>query len=489
MMRTSLLRTTQSLFIRTFCVCCLSLSLFACQTERPAETTIPKTEEEASTAPAKAQFTSLAIKKPFESISNPTQEMLVKNTAKAYTFRLKSGAYVKVPANAFQDAAGNPIEGEVSINYKSFQSVSEIMASGIPMKVRDEAGQLNWMQTGGMFELGAFSEGQAVQLKAGKEIEVSLVSTTEGNFDVWEYEEAVGNWKTIQKDHQATTEVAQNEALNKEVKQLKKVRANPPINPDNAGAYKLIFSDLDVSQCPSLKGATSVALTYIGTDETKDPKNNPSVKKAGTWYQKELKPLDAAARTFTLTLYGNQDIYEIPVKIALQGAELARAKARYEVALAAHKHKLRLLADKQALRKIQQDFRRTIRVSNLGIYNYDVLFKEEAVPFAAEFDFGTTGNIYKEAVVVYLITANNTVVVQLPADGRKSFRYYPNFENKLVAVLPGDQIATFSNKDFEAAADELKAAEGKSYVFDMELVSGQVTSVEDLQAIIQRISS
>ena len=483
------MKTTSVIKANSFLLVFLLLScVYACQTDQTKEAEQAITMEATDAENVKAVFTKLNIDAPFEKVKNPSQELVIKNPAKAYTFRMESGAYIKVPANAFQTAAGEPVAGEITLSYKSFQTAAEIITSGIPMKVNKETGGTDQMRTGGMFEIRATSNGSPVSLIADKEVEVSIVSASPGNFDVWAFDESAGNWTTTASDHLAKEEVAKDAALEKTIQSLEKETASPPIDPDAGTAYKLIFNDLDLKYCPNLKGQSPIALSYIGTDKKKDPKENTWIKNPGIWYKKELKPLDAKADKYTLTLYGD-DIYQIPVKVVLQGAALEKAKAKYQSLLAQHQKQLAVLKDKKALRKNQTAFRRTIAVSGLGIHNFDVIYDPSATPFEAVFDFGPAADIYKDVVDVYLITANNSVVVRLPGTGKKSFQYNANTDNKLIAVLPEDKIATFTQADFNREAPKLKKAKGGQYVFNMNLSEGSITSVKDLEEIVTRASS
>ena len=461
----------------------LVLLLVACNPDQKIATTIDQLTK------ATAQLVRLEIDNPFETISVPSEELIITNPTEATSFQLKSGGYINVPSNAFQKESGEVIATEVKLVYKNYQTVSEIITSGVPMKVANKDGTVDWMQTGGMFEIQGYSNDQPVQLATDKPIEVSLVSATSGNFDVWEFDEAAGNWESIAQNAPATKEVVENKALETEINQLHQATVSPPVNPDNKGVYKLLFNDLDVSKCPKLNGNSPIALVYIGKDATKDPKSKSSINTPGVWYKKELKPLDAGADTYTLRLFGDE-LYEIPVRIALQGAELEAAKARYQILLTEHQQKLQLLKDKEEQRKFQHAFRRTIRANNMGIYNHDIRYFSEATSFIATFDFGLEGNQFKDMVKVYFITENNTVVVSLNGNGTQRFRYYPNGDNKLIAVLPGNLIATFSESDFEREAENLNHAtvNGETYVFYMNIANGKMESVEDLQAIIEEIS-
>jgi len=248
-----------------------------------------------------------------------------------------------------------------------------------------------------------------------------------------------------------------------------------------------VFNDLDLSKCPDLKGKKSVVLNYAGTDETKAPKNNQWIGKKGIWIKKELEPAEEEG-LYTLTLMGEK-LYTIPVRVALQGQDLERAKAKYEQALAEYKRNVAALMDAKANRAREEAFMRTMRIANMGIHNYDLLMKRDnVVPLAADFDLPGYNDI-KEKITVFMITNESRSVIKLPYYSWKKFRFDPKQENTIVSVLPGDRIGLFTQKDFEKQAKQMIAAQGQQYTFEMAIQDGIVESEEDLRGLLEESDS
>ena len=180
----------------------LTLGITACQSEQQNKEQIKNqslavaTDNAATDQIATAKF---VVQKPFEGINNEAQEVQLKQIEKAQTLRLKDGAYLKIPAYAYQDAQGDTVRETVRLKYTALQDVASIIASGIPMKYRHTDGSVEWMQTGGMFKLEGYTDKGPVQLFEGKEMEVSFLSTTPGTFDFWNFDESIGNWQNLQK--------------------------------------------------------------------------------------------------------------------------------------------------------------------------------------------------------------------------------------------------------------------------------------------------
>jgi hypothetical protein len=104
---------------------------------------------------------------------NPTMQKLEKEY-KTFTlegtqggvFEYESGSKVAVPANAFVDENGALVTGEVELRYKEYL---------IPMKY-DSTGNAYQLNSAGMIDVQAFQNGNPVQLKANKTLNIELVS-------------------------------------------------------------------------------------------------------------------------------------------------------------------------------------------------------------------------------------------------------------------------------------------------------------------------
>jgi hypothetical protein len=107
-------------------------------------------------------------------------------------FMYPSGTQVLIPRNAFVDAQGNPVNGNVTIDYREFRDQVDILVSGIPMKY-DSAGKVGDFESAGMFEMNASVNGQEVFLAEGKSIGVEFaVVDTAGSYNFYELDPKKG---------------------------------------------------------------------------------------------------------------------------------------------------------------------------------------------------------------------------------------------------------------------------------------------------------
>lgn len=105
-----------------------------------------------------------------------------------------SGTLIEVPVNAFLDAKGNAVKGEVDLIYREFNNPIDIFLSGIPMTV-SEGGEELPFQSAGMFELLAFKNEQEVFPNPNALIEVELNSNQrDTDYRVYDLNEQTGSW-------------------------------------------------------------------------------------------------------------------------------------------------------------------------------------------------------------------------------------------------------------------------------------------------------
>jgi hypothetical protein len=381
---------------------------------------------------------------PFDDVEVPAEELIVEDPGKETTFVLSSGTEVTIPANVLVDESGEVLTAPVTLAFTEYREAAEIIASGIPMSVRQEDGSKEWMQTAGMFQVRVIKTDQQIHIAEGKDFQVSFVSAVEGDYDFWSYDEEAQNWINEQAAI-AGQPVSQAEAA-AELQQLKQSVGTPPAAPELEENNILGFTDLDVSHIPALKGKKPLMLVYVGRDPAKAPMNNQWINNA-TWFKKKIHATKTPG-VYELTLLGDS-LYTIKVKQALVGAELEIAKEQHAARLAQYEAKLAAVKEKEAELAVVRNFRRTMRLQRFGLYNYDILWKQEdAVPLMADFDLDGLPEAVKKATIIYLVTGEGRVVVQLPSYDWGKLRVDVNADNKMLAVLPDNKVCTVPTECF-----------------------------------------
>ncbi len=115
--------------------------------------------------------------------------------------KFATGSQLKFPKNAFVDASGKAVSGQVDIRFREMHDAVDFFLSGIPMTY-DSAGTKYQFESAGMVEVAAFQNGKVVYLKPGEKVEVELASPQTGkNYNVYRLDTAARNWIYLDKDN------------------------------------------------------------------------------------------------------------------------------------------------------------------------------------------------------------------------------------------------------------------------------------------------
>jgi hypothetical protein len=122
------------------------------------------------------------------------------SSAKGATITHTSGTKLIFPANAFVDANGNPVNGNVDIQYREFRDQVDFFLSGIPMQY-DSAGHTYQFESAGMMQITGTMNGQPVFLKNGAKVNIEFASKENSTkYNLYKFDEAAGNWNYLGKD-------------------------------------------------------------------------------------------------------------------------------------------------------------------------------------------------------------------------------------------------------------------------------------------------
>lgn len=467
------------------------LSLSSCGSDA-AEADQANSKDTATVEKANTGFVRAAANRPFSFEEDLTGETFtIENPTQATTFTTQSGTTIAIPANALVDAAGNVLHDPVTIRYREFRDVAEIISSGIPMTVKGEGEQTEWMQTAGMFEIRGFHNGQVANIATDKSIEVGFVSPVDGAYDAWALDDETNEWTNLgpgSDPAEIPVEGSRLNNLNQEIEALAAKTAEAPQKPMYEKQNEIRIDDpANLNQFPELRDSRSHLFVYAGKKAAKAPKNNPWIRDKD-WSRYELAP-GPKTGVYELTLLAEDTIFSMLVEKAPKPSDLAAANAAYQQLLADYKANLVTLRELEAVRAQQRAFRRTIQVQDFRIYNYDILWKSSRnIPLMANFNFGDMPETLKNAITVYFVTNKDQVVVGLDKGSWHKFRFDPAMDNKLIAVLPDNQVALFQQSRFKQKEKEIVAARNKEYTFEMEIQKQPVQKLNDLKEVIKLAS-
>lgn len=388
----------------------------------PSENENSGTDGEATTetveeTPEKAAL----VDAPFENRTVAYSSHQVKTT-ESQTISFDSGTEIFVPAGAFVDANGEPVE-DVTIKYREFLSLSDIMTSGITM-MYDSAGKSYPFQTAGMFELrGVDSNGTPVFIEDGKEVTVSMASFDGGDFNFYRLDEEEGTgWEHLA---ESQVEPMPQEYAAPASKPVKPIAYDP--NSDHVFQLEVDYSDF-----PELRAFRGLMWKYAG-DEAEWTEASKALSQ--TWHHSSIEVENPDEGTYLLSLSreNTDETASFSVAPVLAGENLERAQAEFD----------RRMNTYQA-QEADMSFRRVASVNNFGFYNCDRIFRSpNAVLCDISFEVGDGLGLAK----LYHVIPNQNVIVSVYGDQFKR-TLNPDDNNVFVAITDDQRIAVSKSTDF-----------------------------------------
>lgn len=111
----------------------------------------------------------------------------------------RTGTSILIPPDAFVDAQGRPVSGEVKVTYQDYRDPIDFILAGIPMShVQND--ELYHFNSAGMFQLLAYQNENPLSLKEGKEIQMDYVITEDlEKLNFYSYDSLNREWKEVSK--------------------------------------------------------------------------------------------------------------------------------------------------------------------------------------------------------------------------------------------------------------------------------------------------
>lgn len=209
----------------------------------------------------------LALNTPLsKDLSKPFDALVVESAEKGETLSYHSGSKIVVPASAFVDEKGMPVEGKVEIQYREFNDHVDMFLAGVPKEMDKHQN----LQSAGMMEIKGFQNGKPVYLSMDKTLEVELKGTvmdgiSTGDLNVYVYSKQQDAWDYVVEDKvevlaqqqlpeptvSSTTE--DRAKLEQEVRRtLARSKPTQPIKPGVPNGMQEFDFDINVDQFPEL---------------------------------------------------------------------------------------------------------------------------------------------------------------------------------------------------------------------------------------------
>jgi hypothetical protein len=421
---------------------------------------------------------------------------------------LTSGTVISVPEDAFVNASGEPVKGEVVIKAREFHNTADLVASGIPMKFQDETGVYDF-QTAGMIDIRGEVEGAPVFIAEAKKLEVKMASfAEEKDYNLYFLDPVSKKWQEIGQPQNAVNEEKQEaiaalpptpdkpvapqgvERVKPEKVSMKWSEGKIAIDSSSAKPLDEVKLDqrgfknefdfsVDYSQYPELKPFKS--LKWKAVDEELIKKNRWVFTEG--WNVVTLNPSNAENREYTLQLKNNKKTFSMVVTPLLDGKDFEKEYAKYQKSLKEFEVAIEKRKAEDARLNEQADLYRTFYASNFGVYNCDRYYRmgNQAVAIAATFEVGDEkldANTY-----VFHCTGDSRALITLSALPGSNFTFDPREENCLLIVLPGNRLAVFSAADFKKLKVADVKAKGKQ-TFRFHVLDQVIKNAQDIEHAI-----
>lgn len=289
-------------------------------------------------------------------ISPPAASLAVANrsytvsTNSVHRIKHPSGSQITVPENSFVNSKGEKIFGNVTLEYREFHDLGDIIGSGIPMSY-DSAGTRRYLQTAGMFQISGSQNGDPVFIAPGKTLEISLASkTNKPGFHQYVFDTVAGNWKYLGvdvptaitkenpekikqhlKELKTTIEVvipkkidSVTTTVNREIKKLPVQKA--PVKPKSLDKSKPTFKlDGSYSEFPELAAFNNVIFEVGQENKNYGPEFNEI-----TWSDIKVAQGPQKGLNYLLTLSYRNRTERLIVYPVLTGKDLENASRQYK---------------------------------------------------------------------------------------------------------------------------------------------------------------
>ncbi len=399
-------------------------------------------------------------------------------TALGGTFTHTSGTKVTFPANAFVDADGNPVTGNVEIQYREFRDQVDFFISGIPMQY-DSAQHTYQFVSAGMMEISGFINGKPVFLAKGKKVDVEFATKNQGTqFNLYRFDTLAGNWNYLGKDRVVLTPEQKMDSVSLVQAALKQPgkmcsfipemqKPVEPVKPLKADKRKNRFTiAINPQEFPEMKAYKDM---IFEVDESNQRFNRDWYKV--TWESIKLSKTDRENK-YKITLVKADEIIVLDVYPVFDDKSFENEMANYKVKLVAYEKDLDQFNQLQEQRKAQangifdngngtivkavdggfmyytkpkpedqkqaEEVMRCFTISGFGVYNMDAVAELPTGGIISLTMNDGDGKMFTDFAALYHVDRNkNSLYTYHNLNPMAEFHFNPKSSNLIWAVKDG----------------------------------------------------
>ncbi len=300
------------------------------------------------------------ISAPSTKITIPYTVYKINNT-KGGEITHPTSSKIKIHKNSFIDKNGKDIVGDVTIEYREFHDIGDVIISGIPM-LYDSANTKRNFETAGMFDIKGSQNGEPVFIKKDKNLEVELAShTNETKFNQYYLDTVKKSWQYIKKDEVHFNEIGVNNNVRQSEQNQKLLNENPkllslknqinivipkkidsvkivytkkvetlpkakePFKPNKPSGRQTFQLDADKKEYPELAAFDNI-LFEIGLENKNYTKEMSDI----TWNDVHISEGPQKGKNYLLTLTYRKRSEKLIVYPVLSGKDLEKAQQNYQ---------------------------------------------------------------------------------------------------------------------------------------------------------------
>lgn len=348
-----------------------------------------------------------------------------------------TGTRIAIKPGSFITKDGNPVRKTVELKVREFHDASEIARAGIPMSVNGK--REDFLQSAGMIEIRAFSEGEELSIRKDKPLDVELAAFRSSDGYRLFHLNSSGSWNT-----EDSFSISPNF---RKAEKMKALSGGYP--PPDSSAGEIIFElASDYSEAPEMKSFAGtkwkILKGYDGPDTRLSMRSN--------WDGFRIKTIDKEKQIYEMVFSRTQDlgfdegseIQEITVRaVPVTGEKGANETADVmNVRMNQYEESLQKIEEAKKILAKEADMLNCFKMNNLGVYNIDRIYKMEGFIIASvSFDFENDFDPDIYQMKIFALHEEDNSVIPYSRRDWDHVRFVPDGKMKLLVLLPGNKMA------------------------------------------------